>query len=255
MLARADNYLENNVTIMKPNLLLDSKEFQKEFTKEVLPDIKKPVDDIVSEASSLIAQRAKTQSRSVLEYVATRPRLYSEAMIGSVTPTTENEFDKTRLQLLERLTRDTSEVIELHDQQKLINKISDKMKSAMYEMGTIQAVSALSLGGLIAANMFDLSGLVAVSSAALLSLLVVPWRKSEVRKAYEKQLIQLEEQLDKIISNTIEKELHTVKERILHSISPYSRFILSEDKKIKELKIEFANIRDNVRQLEAKIKK
>jgi len=254
MLTRADDYLENNVTIMKPNLLLNVQQFQEEFTKEVITDIKKPVDDIVNEASSLIAQRAKTQSRSVLEYVATRPRLYSEAMIGAVTPTSENEFDTVRLQLIERLTRDTNEVLVLHDQKKIVTKISNKMKTAMYEMGTIQAVSALSLGGLLAANMFDLSGMVALSSAALLSLLVVPWRKSEVRKAYEKQLMQLEEQLDTTISNIIEKELNIVRERILNTISPYSRFIISEDKKINELKKEFSTIKESVRNLQAKVK-
>jgi hypothetical protein len=56
-------------------------------------------------------------------------------------------------------------------------------------------------------------------------------------------------------SNIIEKELNIVRERILNTISPYSRFIISEDKKIKELKNEFSTIRDNVRNLQAKVKK
>lgn len=144
-------------------------------------DITKPIDDIVVEVSELIATRARTQSKAVLEFVGARPRRFSHAMIGSVQ---ESHFEGVRNDLMWTLREQVAEVMKKHNHAEDVAAIGDKVRDATLQTATMQGLSAASVGGLMALNMLDVTGVASVSTLALLSLLVVPWRKSGVRCAH-----------------------------------------------------------------------
>ena len=59
---------------------------------------------------------------------------------------------------------------------------------------------------------------------------------------------KLQNQLDEVVSQRLERELHQISERILESITPYARFVQVEEQKTSKaeatVKIAQKNIRD-----------
>lgn len=231
---RGKLFLENNISLFQPALLLDNERFTQEFNTKVVMDLKRPLDDIATELSDLISQRARTQARHVIEFVSLRPRTATKSMVGNVSHF-DAEFDKVRFELIEKLKRDTANVLEAHDTKKETDRIAQQLKQSGLMTAALTTTSAATLGGLIAANMMDVTGIVAVSSLSLLALSIIPRQKSSVMNAFDKRIASLKTQLDTVVSNQLDKELHSCSEKIMSSIGPFRRFVVVERKKIAEL--------------------
>ena len=66
-------FLEEKVSIFNPQLLLNSSAFREEFTKDVLFEISKPVDDILEDIGKLVSQRSRAHAQTIVEYVGSKP--------------------------------------------------------------------------------------------------------------------------------------------------------------------------------------
>ena len=183
---RADEFIDENVSIFKPKLLMDSREFQKEFIRCVLSDLHVPIDDTINDMSNVVSKRARQQAKSVIEYVGSRPKRanISGAMIGSInfnSSSQESQFDQMRQEFLERLRRDSNDVLRRHDQLQGIKTMSTSIKQALMQTAALQVASAASIGGLVAMQMLDITGVVLSTSMAVMGLAIVPWRRSVMR--------------------------------------------------------------------------
>lgn len=175
---RADHFLEKRVTIFDPSFLMDSQKFQAEFDREVLVDISKPIDNVVVEVSELISIRAKAQAKAVMEFIGTRPRRVSGAMVGTVQ---DGHLESVRFDMMEKLRYEIKGILTQHDHKQDVAAMSESVKQSFVQTAAVQSLSAVSLGGLIASHMLDVTGIATVSTMALLGFLVVPWRKSSMR--------------------------------------------------------------------------
>jgi IS1 family transposase len=180
MTQRCDAFLESNITIFKPQLLSDPVQFQQEFQREVLMDVAKPIDDLVLEMSNLLSQRARTQSRSVMDYVGSRPRKHAGSMIGSIQHN-DGQFDTSRLELIEKLRRDVKSVLTTHDHTKHIESMSSSVRTSLLQTAALQTASVATVGGMLAAHLLDITGILAASGAAALGFFLIPRRKAALR--------------------------------------------------------------------------
>lgn len=64
----------------------------------------------------------------------------------------------------------------------------------------------------------------------------------------------MEQQLDDVIGNNLDKGMQAISERISSSIGPYTRFVRSERDKVQELKEQMGELKAAVRATKAKIK-
>ena len=219
-------------------------------------DVTKPIDDVLVEMSDLISTRSRMQARSVMEFVGTRPKKYSDSMIGHINAhpvTNDAQFDAMKSELVERLRRDVKVVLMNNDQEKNIARMSEAVKFSVFQTAAVQAVSAASVGALLAAHVLDVTGIVAASSAAVASLIIVPWKRSSVRNDFAKRMDTLQGQLDTVIGNNFERELQAIGDRIKHAIAPYSRFVQGEKKKVEESLAQLGTLRESVRDLKKRI--
>lgn len=107
MQSRTDLFLEDNVSIFKPGLLLNPGAFQEEFQKQVLTDNSTHIDTLITEMSDVMAKRARVQARTVLDYVGERPRRYSGAIMGT---TSDERFESARYEMIDKLKRGTGKI-------------------------------------------------------------------------------------------------------------------------------------------------
>jgi hypothetical protein len=64
---------------------LNANKFREDFEQQVLGDLKRPIDQIIDDISSLISRRARTQASAILEFVGRRPGSLSHSIVGNVT--------------------------------------------------------------------------------------------------------------------------------------------------------------------------
>lgn len=137
---RCSKFLDLKLTIMNSFSLLNSEQFEEEFNREVMMDLNHPIDDILQEMCNIITKKSKIQSKSVVSFVGNRPRRFGDSMIGPVNLLSSDDatFDAAKFELMERLRRNVKAVIVSNDQSKAIRRISDDIKSVIYQTATLQ---------------------------------------------------------------------------------------------------------------------
>ena len=193
-----------------------------------------------------------------MDYIGNRPKKYAENMIGhgQITHhpiTNDSQFDMIKSEMTDRLRRDVKVVLMNNDQATNIARMSENIKSSLYSTAAVQAVSVASVGALMTANVLDVTGIVAASSVAVAGLLIVPWQKSSLRQDFAKRMTTLHGQLDTVIGNNFERELRSINDKIKYAITPYSRFVEGERKKIEESSVQLRKIRDSLREIKKRI--
>lgn len=186
MRQRSDEFLDEKVSVLQPFLMLDQEAFKKEYQRAVITDIQNPIQDVISEVSSLLAQRARSQASTVLAFVGNRPRRLSEGLSeGGSIPFSNaaftDSFDGSRLALIERLQRSSAELLRTHDLQADVAKMTSDIRSAMIGTAAVEVTSAIGVG-LALAHVLDITGLVAASTFAATGLFLLPHRKAKAKE-------------------------------------------------------------------------
>ncbi|KAM3568915.1 hypothetical protein VYU27_008977 [Nannochloropsis oceanica] len=246
MIERAEDFLSEHVTLANYQELWDSQAFAKRFQQQVVGNLATVVDEIVLDMSELVAQRARTQSRAVLDFLGRRPGARHGQMIGSVT---ETRFEGVRAEVLNKLSADVGEVMSTYEKDKEFKKLSEEIKAGVMATAAVEA-GAATVGALVAAHALDVTGgLVTASSLAILGLVVIPYRRQVQRNDFRRRVGELRRQMEGVLAVRMERELGKVRERIMECIGPYSRFVAVEEEKIRDWRGEVREIEKEVRRV------
>lgn len=246
MIERAEDFLSEHVTLANYQELWDSQAFAKRFQQQVVGNLATVVDEIVLDMSELVAQRARTQSRAVLDFLGRRPGARHGQMIGSVT---ETRFEGVRAEVLNKLSTDVGEVMSTYEKDKEFKKLSEEIKAGVMATAAVEA-GAATVGALVAAHALDVTGgLVTASSLAILGLVVIPYRRQVQRNDFRRRVGELRRQMEGVLAVRMERELGKVRERIMECIGPYSRFVAVEEEKIRDWRGEVREIEKEVRRV------
>ncbi|EWM30095.1 dynamin family protein [Nannochloropsis gaditana] len=167
MVDRAEEFLAAHMTLTNYQELWDSQAFAKRFQQQVVGNLATVVDEIVLDMSELVAQRARTQSRAVLDFLGRRPGARHGQMVGSVT---ETRFEGIRAEVLSKLTADVGEVMNTYDKDKEFVKLSEEIKTGVMATAAVEA-GAATVGALVATHALDVTGILFSSMKNSLLLL------------------------------------------------------------------------------------
>lgn len=96
-------------------------------------------------------------------------------------------------------------------------------------------------------------GVVALSSTALMGLLIIPYRKKSVTDDFHKRVNILQVQIDTVIMNNFERELQNINDKIIDAIQPYSRFVEIEKKRVEHATDDLIKIRQNMKEIKKRL--
>lgn len=178
LIERYNVFVDETITISNIKYVFDSTELQKKFKIEVLHDLNRPINNLLKECNELILDRAMTQSRAVLAYMGSRPNAHDKHMIGSVR---SHNFEESREEYLRELTVRSSEIMTGYNIEDQTLKLESSVNTCMKQFVAVEAFSASSVAGLLAANTLDITGIVAVSSIALSGLFLIPTRRNSMK--------------------------------------------------------------------------
>jgi ethanolamine utilization protein EutP (predicted NTPase) len=246
-------FLNQKVSIFNPHLLLDSDAFRKEFEKDVLFEISKPVDDILEDIGKLVSQRSRVHAQTIVEYVGNRPKKYANN-VGVAAPN-QTEYDGLRAIIVEKTKNSVSDVILAHNHTKNVSELADSIKTALQAAAAIELASATTLGGLVMVHMLDVTTMIASSSAIVVGTLVLPWRRNALQREFDEKLKVLKKNLDEAISANLERELLNVNTRITESVGPYRRFVITDQERVLANLEVFKHISSSIRGIRSSIVK
>lgn len=183
LLLRGEAFLDENISIFKPELLYDRKAFELAFQRDVTLDIGKPIDDVISDMNDLISKRAKVQAHAVGIYLGSRPSRYSNEIVGKVRAFEDPEslFSSSRQAFHDRLRRDISDVMKSHNTIKESAHISSGLRKSVNQIMALQSVSGVVTGSLFLAQFLDITGVLATTGFVASTLLLLPYRKQTIK--------------------------------------------------------------------------
>eukprot|EP01041_Mallomonas_annulata_P004479 gene4479-8914_t len=270
---RCDIFLNERVSLFRPDLIFDIKKFQNEFNKEVLLDMSSPVDSALNDVSAMVVQRGRTQARVVLEYVGNRPKRFSaintssslsSSLLGvtgnsgggvGVNVLRDDTFDAVRYEMLDRLRREVGDVLSRMDKAEEAERVRGEISTGLMQTAGIQGVSVAAVGMLFTAQMLDVTGVLVASGVMTAGLFVLPFRRYAVKKEFSRRVEILRSQMSTTMASNLTNQINNLKERIMESIGPYSRFIRLENQKLEDMSVSATTLREVIRDIRNKLRK
>eukprot|EP00978_Attheya_sp_CCMP212_P021375 scaffold62300_cov54-Attheya_sp.AAC.2 len=190
-------------------------------------EIERAILQIIRENSDDVATRARAQGQAVIEYLGRRPAIKSQSLVN----------DSSSI--------GTGSLV----------AIQNSMRTTMMASTGIHAVAILSAvaGALGMVNLTAglLSSVVLTCSGAYL----VPFQNQQMAKDHQARWMATSDKLHVSLEDICSKELQRVQKRILDGVSPYTRYVHTEQERIAKLTEECETILSGTNSLRRRIHK
>lgn len=252
MQRRGDEFFEETMRLTRIVDLLNKKQFQTAFEAKVIMDVPQRIEQKVLEMIDWLVNADLNQWQAVMDYLDERKQEYKARIIGD----TGSAFRYDRDRMLDSVGRSARQVVETYNKSAEAERMANQAQRAIAEMAAIGA-GGFGLGAVIVAATaslaVDVTGILMGLGVILLGTVVIPMRKRTAKKEMATRTADLRERLSKAISAQFEKELNRSIERINEAVTPYTRFVRSEQQKLKESEASLKDAQTMQSQLRAQI--
>lgn len=228
---RGDRFFEETFRLGRIFDLVNSKKIRGEFERRVITNTAERIDQSVDRIANWMVDREIQIWEAVAEELARRRQAREgELVLGEIG----GNFEASRRELMQNVTRAARQVVSSFDREAEARILGETMREAVAQTALVEA-SAVGLGTLVAVVIgtaaADITGILAGTVIAGLGLYIIPARKHHVQKQFRERTNELRSRLKNALSRQLEDELASSVERIQTAISPYLRFVRSEQEK------------------------
>ncbi len=233
--------------------LLDRRKLETEFREEVVADLPEAIEARVDEITEWLVKRDENLWRMVMEHVRRRKEVHADHVLGEIPST----FDLGREELIEDVSTSAQLAMQGYDRSAEARRIAGSLQRAVASTALVE-VGAVGLGTLItviaSTTVLDVSGIVAASTMAVLGLLVIPSKRQQHKEELRTKISEVRETLMETLTAQFEAEVARSLQEITDAISPYTRFIRSQQNHWGEARDELVNIEKWLKRQETEIK-
>lgn len=204
-----------------------------EMTVSTSDNVEKELLNITREYSDSIAMSSRAQGQAVIEYLGKRPAVVGQNLIGSVTAA--SKFEDTRKDLHDKMAIVINNIFAAYDEQEEKKILFQSIKRSNFVSAGFNTL-ALSSGLSTALEFIDV-----VPGGALTFLLttvglgIIPLTNNKVVKDYEYKWRQRDEKLREAFDQLCSKEIKGIHKKIIKGVSPYTRYVKTEEESIASL--------------------
>ena len=123
-------------------------------------------------------------SNTSTQYSTLTPSSTTTAKVIPLVPSSSSSSSSdttSGTDILAKLRHDLTAASESFQPHKEIESVTKQLQESYYQTTGLQALSAVSLGTLVTAQLLDVTGIVFISTTALMSLFIVPRRQAQLR--------------------------------------------------------------------------
>lgn len=255
MRTRGDHFFDETIRLGRIFDLIQSRHVREEFEKDVTGDSATRIDQAVQELIDWLVEHEHRLWQDVMEYLERRRQLSvrrDDAMIGSVA----RQFDYNRRTLLQSVARTAAGVVSTYDRQAEAMELSQDLRATVTQ-AAIAGASGIGLGAAIVAFVgtaaADVSGILAGALLLGLGLYIIPARRKRAKQAFTVKMEELRLRLRTAMTEQFHKELNGSLNRVQEAITPYTRFVRSEQRKTTAMQGQLARLDTSIMALKQEI--
>jgi len=230
---RGDYFFDDTIRLGRIFDLMQGGRIREEFEQNVTADSAARIDQAVQELIDWLVEHEHRLWQDVMEYLDRRRQMSvrrDDSMIGSVA----RQFDYNRRTLLQSVARTAANVVNTYDRDAEAIELSQDLRNAVAQ-AAIAGASGIGLGAAIVALVgtaaADVSGILAGAVLLGLGLYIIPARRKRAKQDFNDKMEELRTRLHSAMSEQFHKELTNSLSRVQEAITPYTRFVRSEQKK------------------------
>ncbi len=251
---RGMNYFNETLRLARLFDLLNKRQLQEEFKRNVVANIPQVIEKQVTEIIDWLVTHDLHQWEAVMEHISERRQKHAPHIVGRVG----GSFRYDRDHLLATVGNAARLTLETYDQAAEANQISIALQLAVAETALVE-ISALGLGALLTTlfttTALDLTGILAAGALAALGLFIIPARRRKVKRELREKIETMRQELMSALTKQFDRELQRGLRHIQEAIAPYTRFIRTERDKLNSTKNNLEEIEEQLERLEGQIRR
>lgn len=228
---RGDRFFDETFRLGRIFDLVNVDKIRGDFEREVVASTAERIDGTVDAIANWMIDREIRLWQGVTEELSRRRQArQGEVILGEIG----GNFDSSRRELIQNVARSARQVVAGFDQEAEARELGYTMREAVAQTALVEA-GAVGLGTLVTVLVgtaaADVTGIMAGTVLAGLGLYIIPARKQQAQKRFRERTGQLRIKLRDSLAHQLSTELDSSMESIQEAITPYLRFVRSEQEK------------------------
>jgi len=229
---RGLEFFENTFRVARILDLINKEKIQNEYNQFVLKGLSREIDDKVESLIDWLVEQDLRQWQVITSRIDQRIAKYQDRILEN-PETRQIQFERKKI--IDSVRRESQRVVEMFDKDEESRKIAEGAQMAVAASAAIE-VGALGLGTLVTllatTASADLTGILLAGLTATLGFFIIPAKKKQVRSLFSKNITDLRKKLNETLTKEFSHQVDHVIARINDTISPYRRFVRSEQNEL-----------------------
>jgi small GTP-binding protein len=221
------------------------------FEKQVLAEVPQQIEEHVQRLIDWLVQKDLQEWQRVMTYVQRRRALHTEHIVGEGMEPREMR----RRELIDTMGRTVQRIVDEYDRDREARELAAHVETAVAQTALLE-VGAIGLGALVTAavlsSSLDVTGIIAAGTLAIVGFFVIPYKRKQAKDKFREKMASLRTNLLETLTTQFTKEAQRAVERLREGITPYTRYVRSENERIDKTEIILKNLRQRLSALRAR---
>jgi small GTP-binding protein len=249
---RGNAFFDQRLRLTRVFELLDRDRLRRDFEQTVVAELPREVEQRVEDVVDWMVGAELRQWQEVMSLLGERPVAHQDRLVGRV----EDRFDYDRQRMIDSVGAEVLRAVERYDAPAEARRLAQSVRDSLAQTALLQ-VSALGLGAVVATlattTMVDVTGILAAGALSVLGFFVLPARRHRARAELGARVFALREKLMASLTASFERERDRAGQRVREAISPYARFVRTEQERLRGAERSLARLEQGIAALGARV--
>jgi hypothetical protein len=244
---RGEDFFTEYIRLARIFDLVKKDQIQSAYEKDVVADVPEQIERKVTAIIDWLVDANLRQWQAITDHISSGRQKHKERMVGDI-----GNFIYDRERLIASIRDEAKRVVDSYDKAREATEIARRSQNAVAATAAISA-GAVGLGTLVAVLAStlatDVTGILLAGVMAALGLFIIPTRRRNAKKEMREKVKAMRDQLTNSLSSHFKEEIERSLGQIRETITPYTRFVRSENEKntaafdtLKKFKTQISNL-------------